>query len=242
MGKILGLVVLALLGFYVAWPAYTGYAIKSALDSDNATLLASKIDFDRLRESLKPAVTAEADKAATAAIQQGAGANAALLKQLQTQLLPAVVDKLLVDVVTPETVLRLNREGGNYKATLAQIIAEKMGGASLGSVLGGGVKPGSGGLGDLIGGIGKAAGVDTGKALGGLFGGPKPQEPAAPAPADGAPKRSVSLANIKTFGMNGPLGFSVGVAKDPSASVPDVTADIAFTGFDWKLVGLRPRI
>ncbi len=254
MGKILALAVLCLLGFYVAWPAYTGVQIKSALDTNNAPLLASKIDFDLLRESLKPAVTAEADKAATAAIQQGGGlgggagggANGALLQQLKTQLLPAAVDKLLVDVVTPETVLRLNREGGDYKTTLTQIIAEKMGGASLGNFLGGAAKPGAGGVGDLIGSIGKATGVDPAQAIGGLLRGSAQPTPTAPpastAPAVSvSPKRSVSLANVKTFAVSGPLAFSVGVAKDAAATLPDVTADIAFTGFDWKLVGLRPR-
>jgi hypothetical protein len=59
MRRLVSLVVLAALGFYVAWPAYSLYRIRGALDAQDAQVLASKVDFDSVRESLKPYATTE---------------------------------------------------------------------------------------------------------------------------------------------------------------------------------------
>jgi hypothetical protein len=236
MRSIIGFMVLALLGFYVAWPAYTGYRIKTALDTDNSALLASKIDFDSVRLSLKPTVSAEVEKAMTAAIEQGGGDNQQLLLQIKTQLAPKIIDTALAAMVTPETILRVHREGGDFKTTLAKIISEKVGDGGAGA--GGGI--------DILGKIAKSAGIDPNAALGSLLGKKPPahaQSPVAPSTASTTVKRpAFSMANIKSFSFNGPLGFSVGVAKDPSTALSDVTADLAFTGGDWKVVGVRPRV
>lgn len=245
MGRLLGLLVLALLGFYVAWPAYSGYRIKNAFDTGNPQLLAAKVDFDAVRITLQPAVSLEVDKAMTAAVQQGGAENAALLGQLKVQLMPKVVDLALTNVVTPENLLRIYREGGDVRKTIKDIVAEKMGGAGGLGALAGAVGGTSGG-GDLLGTLGKASGLDLGK-LGGLLGRkPEAGPPSAPAvppvPAASGAKPAVTLANIKSFAVNGPLGFSVGVARDAAASAPDVVADMAFTGGDWRLVGVTPRI
>ena len=242
MFRILGIIVVALLGFYVAWPGYSAYRIKTALDNDDAALLAAKVDFDGVRTSLRPAVTAEVERAMTAAVQSGGAGNEPLLQQLKGQVMPKVVEGALAAVVTPESILRIHREGSDYKVTLIKIIGEKMGSGGLGALTGAPIG-GAGGLGDLIGSIAKATGSDPGKALGGLFGkkdaAPAP-EPVAAGKADG--KRTFTMANVKSFAMNGPLGFSIGIAKDPAATAADVTADLAFTGGDWKVVGLRPRV
>lgn len=255
MFRIISLLLLALIAFYGAWPAYTGYRIKNALDTENAGLLASKIDFDAVRASLRPAVTAEVEKSLTAAIQKGGGQNEALLAGIKTQMMPKVVDAAMATIVTPESILRIYRER-DFKKTVTAIITEKMGGAAgvgaLGGLLGAAGSPEAGGAqaaGDLLSKLGKAAegsGVDPGKMLGGLLG-KKNNDATAPAPAAPAPATppaapaAFGLSNVKSFGINGPLGFSVGVAKDQSAATPDLVADMAFSGFDWKLVGLRPR-
>ena len=59
MRRLISLVVLAALGFYVAWPAYSLYRIRGALDAQDQQVLAAKVDFDSVRESLKPYATAE---------------------------------------------------------------------------------------------------------------------------------------------------------------------------------------
>lgn len=250
MGRILGLILIGLLGFYVAWPAYSGYRIKTALDANDAAVLSAKIDFDSVRESLRPAVSVEADKAVTAAIERSGGDNRALLEQVKTQLMPKVVETALTSVVTPETLLRINREGGDIKKTIADIVAEKLGGAGgvgvLAGALGGADAKAAGGLLGTLGKAAEGAGIDPGKVLGGLLGktggGSDPAPPSAQAPTGVGDKPKFGLSNIKSFGMNGPLGFSVGIAKSATATEADGTVDLAFTGGDWKIVGVRPRV
>ena len=242
-----GLVVAALFCFYAAWPAYTGYRIKTALDTDNPELLAAKIDFDSVRTSLRPAVTAEVEKAMATAIKQGGGDNEALLNQIKVQMMPKVIDTAMTNIVTPETVLRMHREGSDYKATLARIVSEKLASGGLGALrglLGGGSDTGGG---DVLGKLGKLAGIDPAKALGGLLG--KKGEPAVMAPGSSetpagatAPRKPFGLANIKVFSLTGPAGYSIGIARDAASTEPDVTAGLAFTGGDWKVISIRPRV
>lgn len=238
MGKILGALVVAILGFYVAWPAYSLMSVKNALNTENVPLLAAKVDFPSVRQSLTPAVTLEVEKAAAAAVTQGGAENAALLGQLKTQMIPKIVELALATIVTPESLMRIYREGGDMRKTISIIVSEKMGSGGLGaltSALGGAGSQKPGGLNDLLGGK-----------LGGLLG--KKEVPGQPAPVAPSPsavpagKASFSMANIKRFEMTGPLAFSVGVAKDAAATEPDVNTDIAFTGMDWKIVGVRPRL
>ena len=42
--------------FYVAWPLYAGYGIKSSLDERNVETLNARVDFASVRTSLKPSV------------------------------------------------------------------------------------------------------------------------------------------------------------------------------------------
>jgi len=239
MGRAIGLLVLALLGFYVAWPAYTVMQLKNAIETDNVPLLAAKVDFPSVRVSLTPIVTVEAEKAVTAAIAKGGGDNAALLAQIKTQMMPKVVDLALNTIVTPESLMRIYREGGDVRKTITALVQEKMGAGGLGAlagVLGAGGGDGKpGGLNDLLGGK-----------LGGLFGrkGTDAAPAAAPVAADAKPsgQPAFGLANIKRFAMTGLAGYSIGVAKSAAATGPDVEADIAFTGSDWKIVGVRPQI
>lgn len=246
MRSLVGLLILGLLGFYVAWPAYSGYRIKTALDTQNPDLLAAKIDFDSVRTSLVPAVTAEIHKQLTASLK-GDGGNGALIAQAEAQMLPKVIPAVLAAVVTPETILRIYADGRDYKTVLNEIIREKAQIAgSLGGLLGGVTAPdgqGKGNLGGLLGAAGKALGVDTGKILGGQA---APAAEAAPppaaAPAAPASKSSFGLSNVKGFSMTGLAGYAIGLAKDAAATAPDVTVDLAYQGGDWKLVGLRPRI
>ena len=177
--------------------------------------------------------------------RSGAG-GAVLAGDIKTQLLPKFIDGALVALVTPETIIRIYREGGAAKDAIGRIVAEQMGkSGGTGAVLGGG-GPG-GGLGGVA---GAAGGLDK---LGGLFGGSRKSpvrdvtdEPARPADASAAAKApaqppTYGLANIKSFSFEGPFRMRAGVAKDPAATVADLTAEMSFTGADWKLTGLVPR-
>jgi hypothetical protein len=49
------------------------------------------------------------------------------------------------------------------------------------------------------------------------------------------------LGNIKHFSLTGPLGLSVGVARDATASKAEITAELSFVNGSWMLTGLVPQ-
>ena len=58
--------------------------------------------------------------------------------------------------------------------------------------------------------------------------------------ADAKPA-AFGLGNIKRFSP-GLTSYEIGIAKEAATSLPDLTARLAFTGGDWKLVGLVPKV
>jgi hypothetical protein len=253
MRRLLSLLILALLVFYGAWPAYSGYTIKTALESKDAALLSSKVDFPSVRESMRPAVTAKVEAALTKVLEKAGQGGGALIDKMKARLMPKIVDAALAKLVEPETLIRIYAERGRIKDGIDRIIAEKVSagsaGGDLGAVLGNSEMEGAGGAsggggGGLLGNLGKAAeqlGIDPEKVLGGLIG-KKDESKAAEEPAKSGEGPKYGLANVKRFGLNGPLAIALGVAKDPVAAEPDLTAEMSFTGNDWKLTGLVPRI
>lgn len=256
MSRLFALIILALVGFYVAWPAWSGYQIKAALDAGDTTTLARKIEFERVRASLRPAVAAEVEKSLAAAVS-ASGQPPATLDKLKSEAMPKLVDMALNGLVTPEGVARIYRERKDIKTAVATIVAENLaspeGLVLLGSIAGS-LSTDKASVGNVLGQLGKLAeqsGVDTGKLLGGLFGKPKGgaeqvaggKSPAAstPTPASPSSDNGFGIDNIKSFAMSGPTGYVIGVAKDKAARAPEVLAEMAFTGGDWKLVGIVPK-
>ena len=80
-----------------------------------------------------------------------------------------------------------------------------------------------------------AQALDSGKIAEKLF-------PAAKAPNSSGKEPGFGLRNIKSFGFAGPLGLQMGVSRDPDATEPDVTAEMHFTGMDWRVTKLRPDL
>jgi hypothetical protein len=236
MKRLVLLLAVLLLGFYVAWPVWSAYQIDSAIKAKDTETLKRKIDFSSVRVSLRPAVTQRVSELYDRKLQQSGATGALIGGQLKQDLLPAMVDMMLVALVTPENLIRVVHEGGQLKDSVDRLLGEEMlrssglpglGGRGSGQASGGLQLPG--GLGDLAGKIGI---------------GPGKQEP-APAPKSAAPSTaapSYGLDNIKRFSILGPLAFEVGVAKDKTASEPDVTAEMRFTGTDWKVTAVRPRL
>lgn len=262
MKRLLFLVLVVGLGFYVGWPAWSGYQIKSALETGDAGTLRQKIDFVSVRRSLRPAADHYAKQMLDDALRSANSPVTTVLDDsTKNALLPKVVEGTLDRVVTPENLIRIASQGGSIKDAVAKIVKEQMGGAlgglsaltNIGKVKIGEGEDGSGGreldVGELVGGIvGAVTGNDQG--LGDLFGNkPKdapqanaePEPAAAPEPKKAAKKQKFGLSNIKSFGFAGPLGLQVGVAQDAKAKGPDVTAEMGFRDMDWKLVAIRPK-
>lgn len=237
MRRLISLLVLVALGFYVAWPAWSLYRVRNALDAQDAATLSSKVDFVAVRDSLKPFATAEMTKA----IDKVEGAGGVLGQQFKDQLQGKAVDALLQGLVTPENLIKAYAE----RKSLKDLISAKTA-ASNPAVQGAAIDE-----------LSKKTGVDIGKVVGGLFGKKKdpvadaPQPAPAPTPVpvaapaasgEAGAKPSYSLQNVKGFGPLGPLGFWVGLARDKAAASAELIAEMRFVNGDWKITGLKPQV
>lgn len=259
MKRLIFLIVVLALGFYVGWPAWSGYQINSALDAGEPKALEQKIDFPSVRDSLRPAARIHAERMLEDALQSSSSPVATVLDQdTKKRLLPQMVDSTLDRIVTPKNLIRIARHGGSLKEAVAKVVKEQMGGALGGlpglSNLGNIRMRGSDGsesdlnIGELVGGIvGAATGKDD--VLGGLFGGGKkrqadttPTQHDTPAQTKSKSKRKFGFDNITHVGFAGPLGLELGLAEKPGAKKDDVTIEMGFRDLDWKLVAVRPKI
>jgi hypothetical protein len=240
------LLFLALIAFYVAWPAYSAYEIRNGLEKKDPTLLEAKIDFTRLRASLRPAVSVAVEKAMKAALKKAGPAGGQLTDELRAKLMPRVVDAALAVLVTPETLIRIHAEGTDLKKVIDGIVAQSAAQpGGIGDLI---VVDPATGKSDALGTLGKIAeqfGIDPKAVLGGLKGNDTPEE-AGTTEQSVVSEHKVALGygfdNIKSLGLDGPLGLELGVARDPKSRQADLTAQMSFVDGDWKLTGLVPRI
>jgi hypothetical protein len=251
MRRLGSLIVLLAVGFYVAWPAYSGYQIKSALDAKDAAALENKVDFPSVRESLRPVVAAKVEDSLKDVLKSAGPAGAGLLEKLREKILPQVVDSTLTKFVTAENIIKMHAEGKSFKEAIEKLAKDEAGksGGLGGGVGGGSGQPGAtaGGTLDKLKDLAGKAGIDPGKVLGGLFGktgettGSTAPAPGSSSTSDSAAPPSYGYQNIKNIGLDGPLGFKIGVAKDADAAEADLTAGMSFVNGDWKLTSLVPR-
>lgn len=228
-----------LLAFYVGWPLWSVLQLRSALKAEDEATVARKIDFPSVRESMRPAVTQKATETFEATVRQLGGAAGLFGPQLKAQLLPKLVDGALDNLISAPNVIRIANDAGPMKERVERVLREQMGklpGVPGGGTAAAGGTPLPGGLGQIAGQLG----LDAGKVLGR---GPSAAPVASPVKTvEPGSAREFGLGNIKRFAFTGPLGFEVGLAKDASSTAADVTARMGFTGFDWRLTGLVPRL
>lgn len=224
MTRLLGLLVIVAGLFYVAWPAYTGWQIRNALEAGNESGLEAGIDFPKVRESLRPYVTAKMEENLKKVTTSAGGGTGALADQLKTPLVPKMVDGVLNAVVTPPGLIRIYREGKTLKEAVSGLAAKNP---------------------DLVGQIGGLLGGLLGKdiSIGGLGKAPEAASGASSTTASGSKtKTPMGIDNIKSFAFHGPTAFSLGIARDAKADKADLTATMAFTGSGWQVTGLVPAL
>ena len=236
MKRIVLVVALALLGFYGAWPAWTGLRIRSAIENEDKALLASKIEFPAVRAALKPAVTAEVERTIERALKDAGPLGGLISGQIKGDIAGRIIESSIDTIVTPENVIKIAHDGRNLREAIERIMKEQVG---LGGIL---EKFGQRRQ------TGNQAGNQTGNPAGNepqkAPDSPTKSSPAAGQAQAGAPpgKRRFGIANIKSIRPTSLLSFAVGVARDPAATEPDVISEMRFTGFDWKVVSLIPRL
>jgi hypothetical protein len=242
MRRIVLLVLLGLLGFYVAMPAWSGWRLHQALQNRDPRTLEAVVDFPSVRESLRPTVTQLVETRLDQQIKQsGGGLGNILGGDIKAQLVPRITTQALATIVTPENVIRIVAEGANA-AALQKVVMEKIGEISQG-LPGAGGGAGSGGA-QLPGGLGQILGQVGVPGFGGRQQPqPSPAPTPSPAPAAGDAKpASFGLGNIKGISFDGPLAFAVSVARDATSPKADFTAGMAFKDLTWKVTKLVPNL
>ena len=252
MKRLIALLVLVLVGFYGAWPAWNGYQISQAIKAKDSATLDGKISFTDVRESLKPIAIQKVGEVYDQQLKAQVGpAGASIVAQIKNDVVPKIVEQALATLVTAPNLIRVVNDGGSMKENAERILKEqvsKIGLPGIGGIAGmggnrGGVAAGGaiklpGGLADLAGKIGIPG-------LGGAApAAPAPEPAVAPsaAPAPDKPPAAFGLSNVKRFMPLGPLAFEVGVAKDAAARESDVVVEMRFVGGDWRVVAVKPRI
>ncbi len=238
MKRWIGLLAVALLGFYVAWPAWSAYRISAALTSRDEAALANKVDFPAVRASLRPLALAEITKKIDKESAAMGPMGQALAASLKAQMSGQFVEQILDVTVTPRAVIRIANDGGDVAASIEKAVSEASG--QLGGVNRGGAGANGGSSSGIGGVLGRVPGM-TGGVIAGSSSQPAATPAAEPAPAGGK-ARAFGLGNIKGFGMAGPFGFNVAVARDAAQATSDVIVGMSFTGTDWKLTRVVPNL
>ena len=253
MRRLLLLILFALLAFYIAWPAISAWQIYAAIKQEEPERLENKIDFVRVRESLRPSVRTVV-AARLEALEARAGAVGLVAKVLSGNMLDRLTSEVLERIVTPINMIRMANEPGMLSEKIKRIAAEEMGQFTGGLALKGQRTPNRSGVNaagePIVQGL--ARGLDR---LNGRFGSDDilPNTDAHSKASLDAPRRQASisteqggmpklgLSNIKSFGFAGPFAFDLGVSRDPQVAKSAVTVRMAFIGMDWKLTQIIPN-
>ena len=208
------IIILLLLAFYVVWPSWSAYQIYSAVKTKDAETLARKIDFPAVRVSLRNAAVQKMAELYDRPQSQLPN-SPVLVARIKQEAASRIVDASLDRLVTADNLIRITSEGGQLKESVERILRDHITGAGDSARS---ADPGTSGVGK---------------------GGPVIR---TIAPEEERPAPRYGLRNIKSFGMLSPLRFEIGVAKYATANEPDLTAELSFTGTDWKLTAVKPRL
>ncbi|MGI9480661.1 MAG: DUF2939 domain-containing protein [Hyphomicrobiaceae bacterium] len=265
MKRLILLVLLLAIGFYVAWPAFTGYRIYQGLEGNDPATLAAKIDFPSVRQSMRGPVLAQVNTRIETVMKELGPATQVVGDQIPRDNIEKIIDGALATVVEPKRIAEIYANGGDINAAIKEAVLEeidKMGGLvkvlkldkllaqgserdGAGASVGGIKIPG--GLGKLLqnkevsDAIGNAVGkfaLDPGKMAGKLF----PASDASSGAAKPSGKPSYGIDNVKSFSFPSATAMQVGVARSPAAADPEVTAELAFRNYDWRVTKLVPNL
>lgn len=217
---VVSLIVIGLLAFYVAWPAWSARQIRHALEAGDAAALESRIDFPRVRDSVRPVVAAEVARSVEKLQKDAGPLGAAIAGTLSKGLTGQLADAAVNSILTPANVIRMVRDGTDLRRAIYSVTGRDAKGARGGAA--GGVEQ---------------TGTPTPPAPGTT---PNAGQPGRD--GDAKADRRLTLANIKSYRITGPFSLAVAIARDHTAERPDVTAEMAFTGWAWKVVGLMPHL
>jgi hypothetical protein len=118
------IIVLALAGFYVAWPAWTARQIRNAIEANDPAALERRIDFVSVRARAKPLVAAQMQRTVEDLKQRAGPFGAAIAGQLQESLGGKIADAAIERILTPENVVRIVRQGKDLRRVWKDIAGD----------------------------------------------------------------------------------------------------------------------
>lgn len=222
MTRLMGLAVVLAGLFYIAWPAYSAYQLKVALESGDAAGLERGIDFPAVRQSLRPVVTARLEQNLKQAVEGTPGGDF-VVEAMGGETLPKLVDGALDTLLTPEALIRIHAEGKSLKDFIATMKSNK---PALADQVGGLVR-------DFLG-KAKVPAPGSGSPA-------QPPDGGAVATPVLPEEKRLGLGNIKSLGFDGPLAFTLGVARDAKAPAADLSVTMSFEGTGWRVTRLVPE-
>jgi hypothetical protein len=271
MKRLILLVLLALISFYVAWPAFTGYQIYQGLESNQPDVLASKIDFPAVRRSMRGPVIDQVYARIESVMKDLGPATRLLGDQIPKDNIEKIIDGALESVVSPAKTVEIYANGGSLNTAIKDAILNeinKMGG--LMSVLklnnlikhsdGDGQNQGGGTItiggfkipkelggflknkqvSDALGGLAGKFALDPEKLAGKLF--PADEAEETTQQSSGKSKSAYGLGNVKSFRFVGPFAMQLGVTRSADATAPELTTEMTFKNYDWRITKLTPNL
>jgi hypothetical protein len=208
---------LALGLFYFAWPAVSAYQIHRALESGDVPTLQNKIDFERLKETLRPAVSTEVERVFSKAIKQTGGEGDALRAHLSAQLAPNLVDTTVAALATPDALIRMYREDATPREYMRRAVSQEM--SNLTKVPG----------------FGEIASADAGAA--GVSGLEVPFVTQSARQGESS-KPGHGLGRIRECSLVGPFAVRCSTTNDTVADKADLVVVFEFRDFDWKVADI----
>jgi hypothetical protein len=239
MTRLLLLIVALLLlagAFFVAWPGWAAYETYKAILANDVPALERRIDFPRVRASLRPAV---AEKMLQLHVPAQTGPTSPVLaERLKREAVGRLVGNVLENLVTAENLVLVVSEAGPLKDGVERMLRDEMGrgGAPrrVGPVTT--LSPGQAAA-------KQAAGIPPPPKRGPVvrtISSEEPQ-PGSGAEAAAASEPGYGFRNIKSFSVLGPFRYEIGLAKSRAAKEPEVLAELGFTLFGWKITAVRPN-
>lgn len=202
-------------GFYVVWPAWTLHRIAEAIRADDSATLERKIDFPSIRASARAPLIEEV----TRRYDQFQGSGGNLLgvfgPQMKKEVLPSLVDSALEAIATPANVLYFARNRVALKDALRRAMEQRI---VVGNTRWGGTQ------------MPPAAGTAGQPSL------------SAGTVTRGEDGPRYASPNIKRIALVGPLTYEIGFHRDARAAEAELLLRLAFTGTDWRVVELMPRL
>ena len=101
------LIVLFAIGFYVAWPAYTGYSIYRGLEGNDPKTLAAKIDFPSVRKSMREPVLSQVNTRIESVMKNLGPATKLVGDQIPKDNIEKIIDGALASVVEPNRIAEI---------------------------------------------------------------------------------------------------------------------------------------